>query len=67
MTSPATLASDLDAERPAAIVTGYEPRTGDVKVDLETPFRAYAHSRGYRLQASPWGKAMLFVRPTSGL
>lgn len=63
--SPRTLARFLDADPPAAIVTGYEsaPRAPP---DLDGAFRAYAAARGYRLERSPVGKAELYLRPAAG-
>ena len=63
--SPRTLARFLDADPPAAIVTGYEsaPRAPP---DLDGAFRAYAIARGYRLERSPVGKAELYLRPAAG-
>ena len=66
ITSPASLAADLDAAPPAAIVTGYEDGGGDTRVRLDAPLRAYAQARGYVLHRSPWGAAELYVRPQGG-
>ena len=63
ITSPASLAVDLDARPPAAIVTGYEDGGGDTRVRLDVPLRAYALSRGYVLHRSPMEAAELYVRP----
>ncbi len=63
ITSPASLAADLDATPPAAIVTGFEDGGGDTRVRLDVPLRAYALSRGYVLHRSPAGAAELYVRP----
>ena len=62
VTAPASLAADLDAAPPAAIVTGYEDRGGDTRVRLDEGLRAYARTRGYALHRSPWGAAELYVR-----
>jgi hypothetical protein len=59
--SPSTLASFLDEAPPAAIVTGYE--TDSRGRDLDAPLRAYAESRGYRAERSPFGKAILHLAP----
>ncbi len=63
LTSPGSLAADLDAQPPGAIVTGYEGAGGDTRVDLDAPLRAYARARGYVLRRSPSGAAQLYVRP----
>ncbi len=63
ITSPGSLAADLDATPPSAIVTGYEGVGGDTRVDLDAPFRAYARTHGYVLHPSPTGAAELYVRP----
>lgn len=62
--SPATLAQGLDAHPPAAIVTGYENRDHIDRIGLDRGLIAYALSRGYEAQRSPFGKATLFVRRT---
>ena len=66
ITSPASLAADLDKAPPAAIVTGYEDGGGDTRIRLDAPLRAYAQARGYTLHLSPWGAAQLYVRPQGG-
>ncbi|WP_174299520.1 glycosyltransferase family 39 protein [Caulobacter sp. S45] len=63
ITSPVSLAADLDAASPAAIVTGYEDGGGDTRVRLDAPLRAYAQSRGYVLHRSPVAAAALYIRP----
>ena len=63
LTSPRTLARDLDAEPPAAIVTGYEPPAGRTHRNIDDDFRAYARARGYRRLVSPDGVAELWLRP----
>ncbi len=63
ITSPNSLAADLDAAPPSAIVTGYEGVGGDTRVDLDAPLRAYAQARGYVPSRSPAGAAQLYVRP----
>ena len=66
ITSPASLAADLDAAPPAAIVVGYEDGGGDTRIRLDAPLRAYAQSRGYAPHFSPRGAAQLYVRPQGG-
>ncbi len=63
--SPSSLASGLDATPPAAIVTGYEHRGGDTRVDLDKGLRAYAEAQGYVLHRSPWADVELYVRPVT--
>ena len=67
ITSPVSLATDLDAAPPAAIVTGYEDRGGDTRVDLDARLRAYALSRRYVLHRSPVERVQLYVRPQGAL
>ncbi len=66
LTSPGSLAADLDAQPPTAILTGYESAGGDTRVDLDASLRAYARARGYVLHRSPWGASELYVRPQGG-
>ncbi|WP_158702956.1 ArnT family glycosyltransferase [Allosphingosinicella vermicomposti] len=63
--SPATLTAFLDAQPPAAIVTGYETRHRRFRIDLDAPLRAYALARGYRREESPFGAAELYIAPRS--
>jgi hypothetical protein len=67
LTSPRTLARDLDAAPPGAILTGYEPPSGHARRNIDDDFRAYARSRGYRRLASPDGVAELWIKaPSAG-
>ncbi len=61
--SPSTLAASLDRSPPAAIVTGYERGDLGFKIHPDDGLQAYARSRGYRLETSPWGAAQLYIRP----
>jgi len=61
--SPSTLAASLDRAPPAAIVVGYERGDIGFKIRPDDGLQAYARSRGYRLEASPWGAAQLYIRP----
>jgi hypothetical protein len=63
LTSPRTLARDLDASPPGAIVTGYETPAGPARRNIDDDFRAYARARGYRRRVSPDGVAELWIRP----
>ncbi|HEY5411510.1 MAG TPA: phospholipid carrier-dependent glycosyltransferase [Caulobacteraceae bacterium] len=63
MTSPRTLASDLDATPPAALVTGYEQPAGLHRRNVDDDLRAYARSRGYQRRVSPDGVAELWLNP----
>ena len=63
LTSPRTLARDLDAAPPGAIVTGYETPAGRARRNIDDDFRAYARARGYRRTVSPDGVAELWIRP----
>ena len=65
LTSPRTLARDLDARPPSAIVTGLEPLSGKTRRDIDDDFRAYARARGYALSRSPDGVAELWIRAPS--
>lgn len=54
----------LAAHPPAALVVGYESGRGNsFGVDLEGPLRHFAESRGYRRIDSPFGRAVLYIRP----
>ena len=67
LTSPRTLARDLDSDPPGAILTGYEPASGPARRDIDDDFRAYARARGYRELVSPDGVAELWIRaPSAG-
>ena len=63
LTSPRTLARDLDAKPPGAVVTGYEPPSGRTHRNIDDDFRAYARTRGYLRLVSPDGMAELWLRP----
>jgi len=60
---PETLAGYLDRSQPAAIVTGYENGSSKFKIFPDVGIRAYAVSRGYRLEKSPLGGAELYINP----
>ena len=61
--SPRTLARGLDAQRPAAIVTGLETPAGVHRRNPEDDLRAYAQARGYVRTTSPDGVAQVWMRP----
>ena len=61
--SPASLATDLDAAPPAALIVGYEDGGGDTRIRLDAGLRAYAEARGYVLHRSAVSAAQLYVRP----
>ncbi len=63
ITSPSTLARDLEAQPPVALVTGYEGPGGDTRVDLDGGLRAYALARNYTVHRYPGGGTQLYIRP----
>lgn len=62
---PQTLRPALDAQPPAAILTGYQKGTALFSIRPDDELRRYAVDRGYRLHQSPMGSAQLFVAPVS--
>lgn len=62
--TPANIDLLLAALPPAAIVTGYESGKGNsFSVDLDRPLAAFARRNGYIMSRSPFGKAVLYLRP----
>lgn len=60
--TPATLTAELDAEPPAALITGYETRRRIDRIGLDGGLATYAAARGYRTVRSPYGKAVVHIR-----
>lgn len=60
---PATLAADLDARPPAAILTGYEARRWNGVAPPDAYLERYARQRGYRALTLPDGVGRLLLPP----
>lgn len=64
MTSPQTLAADLDRRPPAALLTGYEGANGvNRRRQPDAGLAAWARSRGYRRVPTPDGQGTLWLPP----
>ena len=61
--SPRSLAHGLDAQPPAAIITGFESAVGVHRRNPDDDLRAYARTRGYRQLTSPDGVIQVWLRP----
>ena len=60
--SPRTLARGLDAQPPAAIITGFETPVGVHRRNPDDDLRAYARARGYAQLISPDGVVQVWLR-----
>ena len=61
--SPRSLAHGLDAQPPAAIITGFESAVGVHRRNPDDDLRAYARTRGYLRLTSPDGVVQVWLRP----